>query len=186
MVRGERGFTLIELLVGSVILSAVLAGIGMTLLTGRQASEQTESIISLDDKMRSILRRISEELRSASRTAEDTNANLVLDAGEDINANGRLDSDWAFSANSVTFNRLLADNTYSLPITFRLNGNILEYVKLTDAAGPPIVTPMARSVTAFTVVQNTSMLTITLSLSAQRRGGAALTRTESINVTPRN
>ncbi|MEE9127408.1 MAG: prepilin-type N-terminal cleavage/methylation domain-containing protein [Planctomycetota bacterium] len=182
----DAGFTLIEVLVASVIMLAILAGIGTTLLTGRQATQQTTTIISLDDTMRTVLRRISEELRSASRSAEDTNGNTALDPGEDTNANLRFENDWSLSANAVTFNRLRSDGTFSLPITYRLNGSTLEYVKMTTAAGAQIVTPIASSVTSFTVVEATSMITITLAISAPSGGGATLSRTESINVTPRN
>ncbi len=177
---------MIELMIVIALLLAILTGIGATLLIGRNASHQTTAIVKLDEDLRTILRRISEELRSASRSGEDTNGNSALDAGEDVNGNGRLEADWSLSADSVTFNRGLPDRTYSLPITFRLNGNVLEYVKQTTAAGATIVTPMARTVTEFTVVENTSMVTITLSLERNSVGESTLTRSQSINVTPRN
>ena len=173
----ESGFTLLEVLIASMVMLAILSAIGTTLITGRQASRQASTIISLDETMRTVLRRISEELRSASRTAEGT---------EDANGNGRLENDWSLSANAVTFNRLQGDGTYALPTTFQLNGSDLEYVKMTTPAGAQIVTPIATSVTDFTLVETTSMITITLGLSAPSGNGTTMTRSESINVTPRN
>jgi prepilin-type N-terminal cleavage/methylation domain-containing protein len=161
----ERGFSLIEVLIGSVILLAILGGLGTTLITGRNASQQTSALISIDDKLRTILRRVSEEVRSASRTAADNN--------------------WNVGANSLTFNRALPDGTYSPPITYRLNGDLLEYVTTGDL-GVQIVTPLATSVDTFTVVENNTLVTITLGVSVRSGSGAMLSGTQSINVSPRN
>ena len=161
----ERGFSLIEVLIGSVILLAILGGLGTTLITGRNASQQTSALISIDDKLRTVLRRVSEEVRSASRTAPGTN--------------------WAVGANSLTFNRTLPDGTFSPPITFRLNGDLLEYITTADL-GAQIVTPLATSVDTFTVVENNTLLTITLGVSVRSGSGAVLSGTQSINVSPRN
>lgn len=184
--RMQRGWSMIELLIAMSIMLVVLTLVGNALLTGRKASKSTSIAIKLDEDLRTILGRITEELRVASRVGEDTNGNDILDAGEDTNGNGRLDADWNLTANSVTFNRRLPDLTYSLPITFRLNGDRIEHVVQTDPGGASITTPIARRVTEFAFSEGTSMVTITLGISVPVSEDANISRSQSVNVTPRN
>ena len=108
------------------------------------------------------------------------------DAGEDTNGNGRLDADWNLTATSVTFNRRRPDLSYSLPITFRLTDDKIEHVVQTDPGGASITTAIARRVTEFDISEGTSMVTITLGITIPVSAEDNISRSQSINVTPRN
>ena len=184
--RMQRGWSMIELLIAMSIMLAVLTLVGTALLTGRKASRSTSIAIKMDEDLRTILGRISEELRVASRVGEDTNGNDILDAGEDTNGNGRLDADWNLTPTSVTFNRRLPDLSYSLPITFRLTDDKIEHVVQTDPGGASITTAIARRVTEFDISEGTSMVTITLGITVPVSAEDNISRSQSVNVTPRN
>ena len=179
------GFTLIEAAIAVVLAVILLLAVGMTLNVGRNASVRTLTAFDLDQDLRQALDRISHDIRSASRLAEDTNANKVLDAGEDTNGNGQLDSDWNLTGTSLTFNRLLPDGTYSLPITYRLSGDRLERVAVRDLAGTQTTTILADNVTTLLITENALSVQVTLGLTTTTTRGV-LQSTQSITIQPRN
>ena len=181
----SAGFTLVELTVMLAVMAAVIYAVNMTLLTGHRASEQTTTTMNITDGLRHSVRRISEELRGASRSAEDANGNGMLDSGEDTNGNGRLDADWQVSATSVTFNRAVADGTFSLPITYRLTGNVLERVATLDTSGKTGVTVVARSVKRFDVSEQLPKLEAEIEIEVTK-SGRVMRQAETVVVLPRN
>ena len=97
----ERGFSIVELAMAIVIGGVIVSVLALSLKTGKNASTSLHAGLDLSESTRSCLRRIAEELRTASRQGEDANGNSTLDTGEDKNANGRLDADWAVTSSSI-------------------------------------------------------------------------------------
>jgi len=182
---GDAGFTLLEISISMVLLITILYVINTTLFAGKKASNTTSAVMDFSDKLRIVASRISDDLRAAGRDGEDTDQDGVLSQGEDKNNNGRLDSDWAVTANSITFNRLMADGTYSLPITYRLNNGRLERVTMTKADGTEIVSTVTSGVTNFTVSETLPRVTFQMTIS-KRVDGRLVSRSNSFTVIPRN
>ena len=183
---GQSGFTLIEMLIASAVVPIMLAAIYMTLSRVSTLQESAGGAITVTEKMRNSLRRIADELRTSSTTGEDTNENSVLDVGEDLNNNGRLEADWSTSDSSVTFNRMQPDGTFTLPITYRVRGEQLERVLTVGASGETRTAILCRSVESFTVLSIAGKITVSLSLSFSGRGGMSKTLSSSITVVQRN
>jgi type II secretory pathway component PulJ len=181
----EAGFTLLEISISMVLLVTILYVINTTLFTGNKASSSTSVLMDFSDKLRITASRISDDVRAASRDAEDTDHDGALTQGEDTNNNGRLDSDWSVTGNSIRFNRLMADGTYSLPITYRLNGTHLERVTMTKPDGTEVVTTLTTDVTNFTVSEMLPRVTFQMTIS-KRLDGRLVSRSNSFTVTPRN
>jgi Tfp pilus assembly protein PilW len=181
-----RGVTLVEAAVGAVVLTVLLYSLASTVLTSRDASQSTARISDIGESLRAMLHRLSEELRTSGRRGEDLNENGTLDAGEDVNGNGRLDADWSVSTGSLTFNRFLPDGTWSLPITYHLNGNDLERVTMLDPSGQSTTVVVERNVTAFTVTDDPPRVVVAMQASRTGPGGAPFVQQDAIRVIPRN
>jgi len=178
---GQAGFTLLESLIGTVLLATIVYVLASTFATAQKSSTSTRSGLSTTETLRATLARITVDLRSASRVAEDSNSNGTLDDGEDSNGNGRLDADWNLQASSIMFNRMMADGTYSPPVCYFLSGDELRRsVMLTS--GRTIQVPIARSVTNFSVSESGTNVTIAMTIT--RPGGVA--ETQTVTVAPRN
>jgi prepilin-type N-terminal cleavage/methylation domain-containing protein len=176
----ERGLSLVELMVTLVLVPMVI-GIGlMTMRSSRNVRDTVVATTRSLDQVRACLRRIGDEVMCSSRRAEDLNDNSVLDAGEDLNGNGRLERDWLVTANSIRLNRFLPNGTWSLPITYALQGNQLMRSEL-RANGTTVTASIAGSVLAFTVLAAADQVTISLSI-----GRAAGSHTSTIIVRQRN
>lgn len=180
----QAGFTLIELLL-YVSLVPLLAMAGFSLVeSGTDARAVGSARMKLGATTRICLRRIHDELLSASKTAEDANGNGVLDTGEDTNGNGRLDADWAIGS-VLTFNRRTVTSTWSPPISYRLtNGNLIR--SATDLAGNTITAAIGSGVTGFVVTENNGVLTVSITVRTNARRGRTLTDSGSITVRLRN
>lgn len=160
---GCRGSSLLEVVIGLVIIPLILGAGVMTLRSSSQlAGEVIESSTSTD-KLRELMRRIGEELMCSSQTGEDLNKNGVLDPGEDINGNARLENDWAVSPASVRFNGVLPDGKFSLPVTYSLQDGRLVRATLLPGGTTQTVS-VARRVLAFSVLAAGSQLTVSLSI----------------------
>jgi len=184
--NSQAGMTLVEVVIVVLVTPILLGAAFMAMRGSSNAHEQASSMAVVTEKLRTTLRRVSDELRLSSVDAEDVNTNSALDAGEDLNNNGRLESDWAISTSSVTFNRMLPNGTYSLPITYRLNGTNLEREWMTDASGTRMTSVIATSVTSFTVLMAASKITIGITVSVNRPGGVVDTESSSVSVLQRN
>ena len=183
---GEAGFTLVEMAIVAAIVPVVLGAVFMIARNFSGIQGEAIDAITTTEKLRSSLRRISDELRTSSKNGEDVNGNAALDPGEDLNGNGRLEADWALTPTSVTFNRMLPDGTYSLPITYRvMNGN-LERRWMRTATGPTQTTVIARSVASFSVTEAAPQLTIAMVVNTTKPGGRVETESSSITVVQRN
>jgi prepilin-type N-terminal cleavage/methylation domain-containing protein len=173
----SRGFTLVEMVIVAAIVPIVLGAVFMIARNFSDIRSEAAEAVIVTEKLRTSLRKISDELRTSSKTAE---------AEEDLNGNGRLDADWALTPTSITFNRMLPDGTYSLPITYRLvNGN-LERRWMSTATGPTHTTVIARSVASFSVTEASPQLTIAMVVSVTKPGGKVETESSSITVVQRN
>ena len=168
------------------MLVTLMIGVGTTLRTTQSSSATAARNMDLAGKMRAVLRRMTEELQSASRLGEDKNENATLDVGEDYNSNSRLESDWQVTSTSVRFNRYMPGNVYSLPITYQLTGTDLERVAMRTAAGAEVVTTVATSVAAFSVAESGFGLRITLRLAKPTPGGGTTELERTTIIAPRN
>jgi len=180
----SAGFTLTELLL-YIGLVPILALAGFSLVeTGTDARAVGSARMKLGSTTRICLRRIHDELLSASKTAEDKNGNKILDAGEDTNGNGRLDSDWA-TGTTLTFNRRTINSTWSPPVSYRLiDGSLMR--SETNLDGKTLTAAIARGVTAFNVAESGGELTVSITVRTTARRGRSLTRSASIRVRLRN
>lgn len=184
--RRESGFTLVEMLIATAVIPIIFAAIYMTMTKVSSLQESAGGAITVTEKMRNALRRIADELRTSSSEGEDSNDNDVLDAGEDLNSNGRLESDWNISASSLTFNRMQPDGTYTLPITYQVKDKQLERILTIDTSGKTQTAILCRSVESFTVLAVSNKITISLMLSYPKKGGLTESLSSSITVLQRN
>ena len=177
---GCRGSSLLEVMIGLVIIPLILGAGIMTLRSSSQlAGEVIESSTSTD-KLREVMRRIGEELMCSSQTGEDLNKNGILDPGEDINGNARLEKDWTVSPTSVRFNRVLPDGKFSLPVTYSLqNGRLVRSILL--PGGTTQAVSVARRVLAFSVLATGSQMTVSMSI-----GSTDAPQSSAITVQQRN
>ena len=184
--RDHGGFTFVEVIVSLALATVLLLLFGLILTRGRQATTETTKMLDVDAELRTVLARISEEVRCASRTAEDANGNKILDTGEDRNANGRLEGDWNAAAAALTFNRLQPDGNFSLPITYRVTSGRLQRVTMLTAAGQTTTTVVATGVVSFTVADSAGKVTIGIGIRRTSESGRTINRQGSITVGPRN
>lgn len=180
------GFTLLEMVISLTITVLLLVGLKSLAPTEQDGSTSTKTWTDVDDKLVCLGRQMVEELKCASMVGEDLNGNRVLDAGEDRNGNGRLDSDWRVTAESITFNRVLADGQLTLPITYRLVGTDVERIVMTSTAGSRTRALVARGAMAFAVAQNGNTVVLTAQFQESARGGKIIERKRSFDVSPRN
>ncbi len=181
-----RGFTLAEVTTVMAILGFVFLILGMTLQTGQQAAKQTNRDMDVTQDIRRTLRRMLEDIRTASRTGEDTNNNMVLDVGEDENGNGRLEDDWMLAVDKLTFNRLIPDGTFSLPITYKLNGEDLVREDLVNVGGAKASAVIVRWVKEFQVQEVGLKVTIRLEIRKRSADGSETREQRTVTVVPRN
>jgi type II secretory pathway component PulJ len=184
--RSSGGFSIVELTIAAALLSLLLGVVFSSMQATQKASKTVTRGMDGSRVVETAMRRITEELRSATFVGEDVNNNDVLDSGEDRNGNGRLDADWAVTANSITFNRCMPGNTFSLPVTYRRVGSTLERVAMQSAGGALITTVLARNVDAFAVTAVNSRITITLRVRIPDAGGKTIDRERTAVITPRN
>lgn len=181
-----RGITMVEVTVGSAILMTLLLALGSTLLSTQRATDSAHRVMDVSDALRQTMRRITEDLRSGTRVGEDRNKNGTLDSEEDTNGNGRLESDWNVTSTSVTFNRFMPGNAFSLPITYRLTGTNLERVAMQNPSGQTAVAVIARSVSAFEVSDAGERVSILLRITRATPGGGTVEKERVAVIMPRN
>jgi len=174
------------MVISLTITALVLVGLRALLAKEQDSSTPTKTWMDVDDKLVCLGRQMVEELKCASMVGEDLNGNRVLDAGEDRNGNGRLDSDWRVTAESITFNRVLADGQLTLPISYRLVGTDVERVVMTSTAGSRTRALVARGAMAFAVAQNGNTVVLTAQFQERTRDGKIVDRKRSFDVSPRN
>lgn len=182
----QRGFTLLEALIAAGLLSFLMLGVFSVIRTGQRSARQHDQATALDERLGALLTRIEEEVRWSSRTAEDSNNNGVLDAGEDTNGNGRLERDWAVTTTSLTFNPRAGATGFGLPVTWRRSGNRLERLQMVDEDGTTETLVLSRDVDGFNVTQTGNLVQVVLQLRTTQAGGRTMTRTRRITVAPRN
>ena len=183
--RGEAGIGMVEVAIAGVLAVILLVAGTVILDRGQTATTQTLRILDVDSMMRTTLDDISRAVRLASRDGEDTNGNDSLDPSEDENGNGRFENDWAITASSITYNVRLASG-YSLPITYRLNGDVVEKVVMMTPAGRTQTLVAARGVESFVVTDASPGVKIAMTVSAETPSGRTASRSDSITVIPRN
>jgi len=140
MRRGERGFTIVEMVLASTILIVLFGAAAVAMIGDQRAERVLTAQIGPEMRARDALERLATELRMAGVHGEDRNANGVMDEGEDVNVNGRLDADWnladgTFNQAELTFNRRIdfenveegtsASGVYSSPVRYLLDGQSL-------------------------------------------------------------
>ncbi|GAB4140184.1 MAG: hypothetical protein Fur0037_06650 [Planctomycetota bacterium] len=176
----QRGYSMVELSIAMVIIPIILAaGIIALRMSSELGTTVVQGSASLQ-KLQSSLRRIGDELLCSGQLGEDLNDNMLLDPGEDTNNNARLERDWLVTANSIRFNRVQLDGTWSPPITYALLGDQLVRTWVTPA-GDTVSTTVASSVIAFSVLATDRKINISLSV-----GDAAAPVSSSIAITQRN
>ena len=174
------------MVIGLLIAVLLLLGFKSLAATGQESPKSTDAWTEVDEKLSCLGRQVVEELKSASIVGEDKNGNRLLDAGEDRNGNGRLDSDWRVTAESITFNRVLADGQMTLPITYRLTGTDIERIAMNDTAGSRSRALVVGGAMAFAVAQNGNTVVITARFQERTRAGKTIERQRIFDVTPRN
>ena len=133
------GFTVLEVMIVAALLPLAVLGSLSLVNSGQRAHETARNQSVTVHKLQVTLARIADELRTGGRLGEDRNDNGRLDVGEDRNGNGRFDTDWRLTSSSVRFNRVLANGTYSLPISYSLEGDQLVRTELVDASAGTVV-----------------------------------------------
>ncbi|MFQ5505304.1 MAG: type II secretion system protein J [Planctomycetota bacterium] len=182
---GQAGFSLMELLL-YVAMFPVLAIAAISVVdVGGSARSVGSTKIQLDRSVRVCLRRLHDEILAGSKVAEDANGNKLLDSGEDLNNNGRLDADWAVGPSSITFNRRLRNSTFSLPITYRLLNGELERSVMLNPGGTTIRTVIAKNVNQFTLTESTGEVVVNLALQKTSKG-RTLSESGSVRILIRN
>ena len=181
------GFSLLEVVI-SLTITVLLLVVGLSSLgpTGQDSSTSTKTWTDVDDMLVCLGRQMVEELKCASIVGEDLNGNRLLDASEDGNGNGRLDSDWRVTPESITFNRVLADGLLTLPITYRLVGTDVERIVMTSTAGSRTRALVTRGAQAFAVAQSGNTVVVTARFQERTRDGKTIERQRSFDVSPTN
>ena len=179
--RSQAGFSLLEVMIGAVLMPIVFMGVAAAVDSSEGVRSEIREASFGIHKLRTCLRRISDELRVSSVAAEDTNDNGILDGDEDWNGNGRLESDWSVAGNSITFNRLQFDGTYSLPITYRL---VDDDMLVRDQMMPDGTTEsaiLARGVASFSAIAMGTKIVVSMSVTHEEKS-----RSSTITIIQRN
>lgn len=179
------GFTLVEMMIYIVLLPVLVFAILSVVGVIRNVPPAESRKIQLQRSVRSTLRRLHDELVSASKTGEDTNHNGQIDAGEDLNGNTRLEADWNIGSSSFTFNRRLRSGNWSLPITYKLEDEQLIRSELLDT-GKTLSAVLVRGVSTFIVSENQNEVTIVLGIQRKQRDGKFAVESETARVVMRN
>ena len=182
------GFSLIEMMIFAAIMPIVILASLALVKSGQDADEQARVAAVMVHKLHTTLSRVSEDLRMSGRNGEDVNENGLFDADEDRNGNGRFEYDWDIGMTSVTFNRVLPDGTYSLPITYAYEDTDLVRYQMLDAdTEQELRVVVASNVSAFTINRDSdSTFSIDMTVSVAARGGGTESKTLSITVQTRN
>jgi hypothetical protein len=183
--KPTAGFTFIEMMIYVVLLPVLVLAILSVVGVVRDVPPSESRKIQLQRSVRSTLRRLHDELVSASKVGEDTNKNSQIDAGEDLNGNTRLEADWSISEESLTFNRRLRTGFWSLPITYKLENGELIRSELLDT-GKKLSAVLVRGVSTFTVSENQNEVTIVLGIQRKQRNGKFAVERETARVVMRN
>lgn len=183
-VRRGRGFSLVETTVALAAASILLVGAFALTRTagtvGRGVTKRTSLAVSATNAMQ----RIERDLQIAGFGGEDGNTNRVLDAGEDVNRNLRLDSDWSLAdgetATSITMNLVERNWTWSGPVTYSVQNRSLRRTQ--DGVSVEI----CRNVTSFTVSRSGDLVSVNLVVTGADGTGQSFVKTESRRIHVRN
>lgn len=180
------GMSLIEVVIVAAVFPVLVYAALSLVQSGQNLDRTVREKAVMMDKLRVTMRRMADELRASSRTAEDRNGNGTLDAGEDTNGNGRFEDDWLVSTNSIRFNRLNANGTYDLPVTYRLEGTDLLRDYFTSPTDMHTVS-VASNIAAFTVtLPSDETVTIAMTVQVAQPGGAVDTESTTMTIQQRN
>jgi len=176
-VPDRRGFTILEAMISLAVLAVLMGSVASGLVGDSRAHEAFVAHMGPEMKVRRILHRMATEIRMAGVWAEDHDHDGVLDEGEDLNLNGKLDSDWNLADGTkrpdLAFNtredlrdeegNLLATGIYTPMTRFYLENGTLFRERTRDVEGVP--TPV-RAVLATRI----------RSLEFEREGGLVVIR----------
>lgn len=178
--------TLIEVTILAALFPMLIFTAMNLVRSGQQLDQQVREKAVMMEKLRTTLRRIADELRTSSRTAEDLNADGILQSNEDRNGNGRLESDWLVGTNSISFNRMLPDGSFDLPITYRIDGDdLVRDHHATIATTRTSV--IARNVSQLMVSTPTDeTVTVLMTVEIDQPGGGIDSESMSITIQQRN
>ena len=159
----SRGLTLVEVTVAVAIMSVVLLVAGSLAVSAQDEAAGAFTRTGEAVRAGEVADRLVRELQTAGFSGEDENGSGALDAGEDLDRDGRLDADWsladAASASDLTFNFVQRGWMWSDPITWRLAGDVLERVENGHAVA------MTRHVQEFTVTRTGERVDVRLVLA---------------------
>jgi hypothetical protein len=180
----QAGLTVVELAVGAS-LAAVFLGIGARLsMNSMKDSNGMYVRTGLSMRAAETTNAIVRELQLATFTGEDVNWNKALDANEDVNRNGRLDSDWSLSdgaaASAITFNLCTDGWTWSGPVTYSVTNGVLMRTEGGESR------EVCRGVTAFQVTRTGHLVDVDLTVTARDRSGQLWTEISSRRADVRN
>jgi len=151
-VRG-RGFTFLEVTIAAAIMT-VVAGVGLSLImTGQQAYTSSSNQTYASTRANAIMERMLAEIRMASIGGEDMDGDDDPDDidFEDVNDNGRIDDDWTLAdgetAESITFNMMLAGGRVTDLVRFRFDGDRLWRESGSDPLRKSLIAEDAEAVT---------------------------------------
>ena len=171
----QSGVSAVEVVVASAIGAIVLTGAAMLLRTSFRDSNAAWVRDSLAIRCADAADQVVRELQIGTLSGEDTNRNRVLNTGEDVNRNGRLDSDWSLpdgtAATSITFNSLQDGWMWSEGITYSVKDGVL----LRRDRG--VNREICRNVALFKVTRSGTMVDVDLSLSLRDRNGTVWSET---------
>jgi len=161
--RRSRGVSAVELTFAVTIGGVVLFAAGVMTKSAGDASNAAFHRNGLLMRSNRVMDRLMSEIQMSGFTAEDENGNGALDAGEDSNLNGVLDSAWSLpngaSASFITFNRVENRYYWSAPVTYRVQANTLFRTMLGETEKL-----ICRDVQDFTVTRAGDKVTVRLTL----------------------
>jgi hypothetical protein len=181
----QSGVTILEMAFAAAIAASML-GAGVAITSSLQAGGAAQTKKStLASRAQEVVDRLSREFSVAGIGGEDSDLDHALDAGEDVDRDGRLDSDWsladASSASDVTFNVMRQDWTWSGPIRWNVDADGLLW-RTEDGASAE----MARGVQTFSVTRTGLEVEIDLTLGGTDSAGESQTQSTSRRVYVRN
>jgi len=181
-----RGISLVEVMIYAALVPIILVAAFSLVDSGSKLQSTASANMDLAMVVRKCLRRMQDDIISAGKWGEDLSRNGVLDPGEDLNDNLRLDADWLVDASSIRFNRFRGDGTWSLPIRYFLEEDKLKRSVMLDASGNTVTSVIAGGVASFAVTEKNGEVEIELALGKFDRKGRLVTRTGLVRVLIRN